>query len=95
MEVFCGALRALDRSVTSMVISLLGSCGLRILWLTTVFVWFPTEFNIYIAYPISWIVTAVFQLLFVLITVNKILARDRERNKIAPKAQDELAVEQN
>ena len=81
MEVFCGTLRALDRSVTSMVISLLGACGLRVLWLTTVFVWFPTEFNIYIIYPISWIATAICQLMFVIFAAKKMLKRERERQE--------------
>ena len=83
MEVFCGVLRALDRSLTSMIISLLGVCGLRILWIETMFVWFPSEFNIYITYPISWVITAIFQLLFIIITAKKMLARDRQRGAIS------------
>ncbi len=58
MEVFCAGLRSLDRSVTAMVISLAGACGLRILWIQTVFKWFPTPETIFISYPISWILTA-------------------------------------
>ena len=72
MEVLCGALRALDRSLTAMIVSLLGACGLRILWLKTVFAWYPTEFNLYIIYPVSWILTAAFHLMFVVIAAKKI-----------------------
>ena len=73
MEVFCGALRALDRSVTSMVISLCGACGLRILWIETMFKLVRTPIMIYVSYPITWIVTAVLLLIFVITTSRKLM----------------------
>jgi len=72
MDVLCGTLRALDRSLTAMIVSLVGACGLRIVWLSTVFVWYPTEFNLYIIYPISWIITCAFHLLFIIIAARKL-----------------------
>lgn len=78
MDVFCGALRALDRSVTAMVISLCGACGLRIVWILTVFKLYPTPECVYISYPVSWFVTSLFHLLFVVIAAKKYLRESRE-----------------
>ncbi len=72
MEVFCGTLRALDRSVTAMVISLCGACGLRILWIATVFKILPIPEMIYVSYPITWIVTCAFDVIFIVIAAKKL-----------------------
>ena len=42
-----------------MVVSLIGACGLRILWIATVFgiERFHTIETIYLSYPITWIIT--------------------------------------
>ena len=78
MEVFCGALRALDRSVTAMIISLGGVCGLRILWIETVFKCFPSPQTIYISYPITWIVCALMHLIFTVLVTKKMMRKKRE-----------------
>ena len=41
-----------------MFVTLAGVCGVRLIWVSTVFRADPTPENIYIAYPISWAVTA-------------------------------------
>ena len=72
MDVFCGGLRALDRSVTAMVISLCGACGFRILWIMTVFrVYNESPLSVYISYPISWALTAGCHLLFMIFAAKK------------------------
>ncbi len=60
MEVATGALRAMNKSALSMVGSLLGACGLRILWIMTVFAANPTIKVLFMSYPITWTVTGVF-----------------------------------
>ncbi len=57
MEVLVGSLRGLGYSVLPMIVSLLGACGLRILWIFTVFRMFPTLPILYISYPVSWAIT--------------------------------------
>ena len=57
MEVLCGTMRGMGKSITAMVISLLGACVFRILWLNTAFKLFPTIECVYISYAISWILT--------------------------------------
>jgi len=55
MDVFSGVLRGLQYSISQMMISLISVCGFRIIWLSTVFKAEPTALNIYLTYPISWI----------------------------------------
>lgn len=57
MEVLANSLRGLGRSATAMIISLMGSCVFRIVWIMTVFKLHPTLTMIYIVYPISWFIT--------------------------------------
>lgn len=58
MEVGSGFLRGMGRSVTSTIISLLGACAFRVLWIVTIFEMYPTLECIYFSYPISWALTA-------------------------------------
>ncbi len=57
MEVFAGVLRGMGYSVMPMVVSLLGACGFRLLWLATAFRWFFSLETLFISYPISWFLT--------------------------------------
>lgn len=60
MDVFVGSLRGLGYSVVPMIVSLVGACATRLVWLATVFQIdrFHTIETVYIIYPISWIMTA-------------------------------------
>ena len=78
MDTLCGTLRALDRSVTSMVISLTSTCGLRIVWIQTVFAYFGTGESLFLSYPVSWILSCVIHLVFIIITTKKLLKRQSE-----------------
>ena len=57
MDTMVGAMRGLGYSVIPMIVSLIGACGLRILWIMTVFKWNHTLVTLYISYPISWGIT--------------------------------------
>ena len=59
MEVMAGALRGLGYSVMPMVVTLVGACGLRLIWIATLFR-IPALHSIntlYWSYPVSWMVT--------------------------------------
>lgn len=77
MESFVGVLRGMGYSIFPMIVSLLGACGLRIIWLATVFRLerFHQIETIYIIYPISWIITALAHMLTVIIVRKRILKR--------------------
>ncbi len=59
MDVFVGALRGIGYSVMPMIVSLVGACGLRLVWIATVFTMpeYHTQKTVYVSYPISWTIT--------------------------------------
>lgn len=65
MDVVVGVLRGMGYSVGPMIMSLIGACGLRLVWIATVFQ-IPQFHNIstvYVSYPITWAITLLAQLL--------------------------------
>ena len=58
MDVMVGCLRGMGYSIMPMIVSLLGACGLRILWIMTIFQSVRTLECLYLSYPVSWIITA-------------------------------------
>lgn len=63
-DVITGVLRGIGASFVSMILTVLGICGIRVLWIYTVFQIprFHSQTMLYISYPLSWIVTLVIQL---------------------------------
>lgn len=57
MDVACGSIRGLGYSVAPTVVTLLGACAFRIVWIFTVFRLSHTLFTLYLSYPISWTIT--------------------------------------
>ncbi len=81
MDTTSGALRGLGISISNTIISLVGFCGLRILWCLTVFriPEYHTPQTIFIIYPITWVIISVLQfIIFVLVYKRKVKAIDRE-----------------
>lgn len=72
MDVMVGALRGIGYSVMPMIVSLLGACGLRLLWIATVFAGIHTQEALYLSYPVSWFLTASVHFLCYLIVWNRI-----------------------
>lgn len=65
MDVLVGSLRGLGYSALPMLVSLLGACVLRLVWIATVFQIpeYHTVKTVYWSYPFSWIVTGLAQFL--------------------------------
>ncbi len=59
MDTGCGFVCGLGKSISSTVISLLGVCAFRVVWIYTVFAANPTLETLYLSYPLSWGLTAV------------------------------------
>lgn len=59
MDVMVGGLRGLGHAILPMIVSLVGACGLRLLWIFTFFRMprFHEPRYLYITYPVSWTVT--------------------------------------
>lgn len=67
MDYTAGAIRGMGKSFVPMIISLIGACGLRVVWVFTVFKFWNTTTSLYISYPISWLLT--FIALFIYTTI--------------------------
>ena len=74
MDVMVGGLRGLGCSVMPMVVSLLGSCALRLVWVATVFRMVGTIQSLYISYPITWALTGAAHLICFVIVRRKFVA---------------------
>lgn len=70
MDVMVGAIRGMGYAILPMTVSLIGACGLRLVWIATVFQ-IPkhhTTDTIYMSYPVTWAVTlAVHIICFIII----------------------------
>ena len=61
MDMLTGTLRGLGKSWTPMIISALGACAFRVVWIYTIFASFRSLEVLYLSYPISWIITPITQ----------------------------------
>lgn len=82
MDVMVGALRGIGYSVMPMIVSLIGACGLRLVWLATIFQMerFHTVQIIYDSYPISWILTVIVHVICFMYVMNKIIKKETHSN---------------
>ena len=71
MDTIVGAARGLGCSIQPTIISLLGSCLLRVVWIYTVFQVKKELWVLYISYPITWIITAAIQLILYFVVFEK------------------------
>lgn len=58
MDVLVGSIRGLGYAVMPMIVSLMGACVFRIIWIYTIFQWDRTLHTLYVSYPVSWALTA-------------------------------------
>ncbi len=57
MDTACGGVRGMGHSMVPMVVSLVGCCLFRVVWIMTVFSHFRSLEALYISYPITWLIT--------------------------------------
>ena len=72
MNVGSGILRGMGRSSTATAISLIGSAGMRVVWLSTAFAANPNLNMLYAVYPVTWIITVLGYLPFIWYAMNKL-----------------------
>ena len=75
MDILVGSLRGLGYSFIPMIVSLIGVCAFRVLWVNIVFKNSPTLTTLYISYPISWVITALVLAIGVIVVFNKVKKR--------------------
>ncbi len=59
MDSMVGVIRGMGYSIMPMIVSLLGACVFRVIWVYTAFRIVPTLECLYVSYPLSWTLTLV------------------------------------
>jgi len=77
MDTMVGVLRGIGYSVVPMVVSLIGACGLRLIWVATVFPLFRSPATLYVSYPVTWVITGGVHLMFFLYVRKRAYAKVR------------------
>ncbi len=77
MEVLVGSLRGMGYAIAPMIVSLIGTCAFRIMWLKTIL---PMEQfykidTVYVIYPITWIITIVAHIVTYIIARRKLFKK--------------------
>ena len=72
MDTMVGSIRGLGYAVMPMIVSLLGACGFRMVWIFTVFAAHRSLEVLYISYPISWTLTAAAHIICFIIVRKKL-----------------------
>lgn len=77
MDVMVGALRGIGYSIMPMIVSLIGACGIRLLWIATVFQVpeYHTVKSIYLSYPVSWTITIIAHVVCYILVRKKLKKR--------------------
>ncbi|MFI3227945.1 MAG: MATE family efflux transporter [Clostridia bacterium] len=76
MHIFGGQLQAMGRSFIAMIVTLCGVCAFRVVWIFTFFQANKTIENLYLSYPVSWGLTAMIHLIFILYFIRSFPKKD-------------------
>lgn len=63
MDLFPGALRGMGYSAVPMLLSIIGTVGIRIIWIFMVFPYHRSLTVLFVSYPFSWLVTIIMQVI--------------------------------
>ena len=80
MDVMVGMMRGIGYSIMPMIVSLIGACGLRILWIATIFQ-IPEYHKIttvYLSYPATWTATLLAHIVCWIIVWGKLKRKNKE-----------------
>lgn len=79
MEVMVGSLRGVGYSITPMIVSMLGACVLRLVWIATIcrLPQCAAIDYLYLSYPVSWIVTLMAHMVCFLLAMRTLKRRGR------------------
>lgn len=76
MDLTSGAIRGMGKSLVPMIITLIGACGLRVVWVFTVFKVWNTQRSLYLSYPISWVLTFAALFIYAMIVRRNLIQGD-------------------
>jgi Na+-driven multidrug efflux pump len=79
MGVLPGAIRGFGSILPPSIITIIGACGVRILWIYTVFKMYPNLTTLYLVHPITWVITVI------ALTINLVIAYKQTKKRILNK----------
>ncbi len=71
MDGTIAANRGLRKTLIPSIMVFLGSCVMRVVWVFTIFAHFRTVESLFLLYPFSWAITAVFEILYFVFTYRR------------------------
>lgn len=72
IEIMSGAMRGYGHSLVPAVLTFAGVCGIRIVWVYTVFRSSSTFYTLMMVYPVSWVITAIALVIAYLIFIRRL-----------------------
>ena len=82
MDTTTACSRGMGASTIPMLISIFGICGIRALWIFTVFRYFYSLTCLYISFPVSWLITGLIQIIYCMTLLKKYTSADNVDNNI-------------
>ncbi|MBQ1481943.1 MAG: MATE family efflux transporter [Erysipelotrichaceae bacterium] len=73
LDVFVNSLRGMGSSSLPTILMIIGICGVRLLWIYTMFPLHRTLETIYLCFPLSWIVTSIVELVLWIIVYKRVV----------------------
>ncbi len=83
MDLFPGALRGMGYSAVPMILSIIGTVGMRVVWIFGIFPYHRSLYVLFISYPSSWLFTIVMQVICFYFVRKKIHQRRPENCQIS------------
>lgn len=71
MDNTIAASRGIGKSLIPTIIVIIGSCLFRIVWIYTIFARFNTIPSLFLLYPVSWVITAIAEMIYFFIAFKK------------------------
>lgn len=77
-DVLTGALRGLGSAIAPMLVTILGMCGLRFVWCTSIFPLRPSGPMLMVCYPITWVIALTALLICFSLVRRRVFRREGE-----------------
>lgn len=76
IELFSGCMRGYGYSLVPALVALIGICGVRIIWIYTIFAAHHTFGTLMVVYPFSWVVTSIVLIGVYFVFTKKVLIKE-------------------
>ena len=92
-DVMTGVLRGMGSSIAPTLISIIGICGTRILWVFHIFPTYHSLTSLYVSYPVSWFISFAAQVVCFIIVKKRMMKQYHARKEQAAATEAAHAAE--